>query len=82
MWTKQPALDSPCGTPDVGAPNPFVGYTYCRDSMLLLSMQRGPAEAAVPEAEAVVPEAEPAVPEELVAVPEEAANACAAEGGT
>jgi hypothetical protein len=25
MWTKQPALDSPCGTPDAGAPNPFVG---------------------------------------------------------
>lgn len=34
-YTKRPALDSPGGTPDVGATNPFMGYTYSRDSMLL-----------------------------------------------
>ena len=25
MWTKQPALDSPGGTPNIGAHDPFVG---------------------------------------------------------
>ena len=35
VYTKRPALDSPGGTPDVGVTNPFMGYTYSRDSMLL-----------------------------------------------
>ncbi len=29
-----PALDSPGGTPDVGH-SVFVGFTFCRESMLL-----------------------------------------------